>query len=94
MKKNNNFFASLKSLKKGVGSGVGSGSISLRYRTDPRIRMRIKMSRIPNTDILQGNLCIMSNCDQHSVVEFYADPDTDAIFVICRSGTGFDLKLD
>jgi hypothetical protein len=25
------FFASLKSLKKGVGSGVGSGSISQRY---------------------------------------------------------------
>jgi hypothetical protein len=31
-----NFFASLKSLKKGVGSGVGSGFISQRYRSaDP-----------------------------------------------------------
>ncbi len=30
------FFASLQSLKKGVGSGVGSGSISQRYRSaDP-----------------------------------------------------------
>jgi hypothetical protein len=26
-----NFFASLKSMKKGVGSGVGSGSISQRF---------------------------------------------------------------
>jgi hypothetical protein len=38
-----NFLASLKSLKK----GVGSGSIGLRY---PRIRIRTKMSRIPNND--------------------------------------------
>ncbi len=29
----NNFFASLISMKKGVGSGVGSGSISQRYRS-------------------------------------------------------------
>ncbi len=34
--KKNNFFASLKSLKKGVGSGVGSGSISQRYRSAPK----------------------------------------------------------
>jgi hypothetical protein len=38
------FFASLKSLNKGVGSRVGSGSISQRYRTDPGIRIRIKMA--------------------------------------------------
>jgi hypothetical protein len=51
------FFASLKSLKKGVGSGVGSGVRSgsgagfgsLVRDTDPRIRIRTKMSRIPNT---------------------------------------------
>ncbi len=45
-------FVSLKSLKKGVGSGVGSGSISILVRgTDPGIRMRIrtKISRIPPT---------------------------------------------
>jgi hypothetical protein len=43
--KKNIFFASLKSLKKGDGSGVGG--------TDPRIRIqlriRTKMSRITNT---------------------------------------------
>ncbi len=42
----NFFFPSLKSLKRGVASGVGSGSIR---GADPRIRIRIKMSRIPNT---------------------------------------------
>ncbi len=35
-----------KSLKRGVGSGVGYGSIR---GADPRIWIRIKMSRIPNT---------------------------------------------
>jgi hypothetical protein len=47
MKNRNNFFASLKSLKKGVGSGVGSGSGSVSQRY---VRIRTKMSRIPNTD--------------------------------------------
>jgi hypothetical protein len=39
-------FASLKSMKKGVGSGVGpgSGSISQRYGSEPH-----KISRISNT---------------------------------------------
>jgi hypothetical protein len=41
----NNIFASLKSLKK----EVGSGSISQRYGTDPWNLIRSKMSRIPNT---------------------------------------------
>ncbi len=39
------FFASLKSLK----NGIGSGSVSQRYGTDPRIRIRANMSWIPNT---------------------------------------------
>ncbi len=44
------FFASLKSLKKGVSSGVGS--ISQRY--DPWwVRIRTKISRIPNKYILK-----------------------------------------
>ncbi len=45
------FFASLKSLKKEVGSRVGSGSGSLVRGTYPRIRIRIrtKKSRILNT---------------------------------------------
>jgi hypothetical protein len=52
--KNSNLLGkSLKSLKKVVGSGVGfgSGSISKRYGSgDPdSIRIRTKMSRIPNT---------------------------------------------
>jgi hypothetical protein len=34
-------------------AGSGSGSVSLRYCTDPRIRIRTKMSRIRNTDILK-----------------------------------------
>jgi hypothetical protein len=40
-------------MKKGVGSGFGSGtgSGSLSQRRDPGIRIRTKMSRIPNTDI-------------------------------------------
>jgi hypothetical protein len=48
-KKTNNFVASVKSLKKGVGSGVRSrsGSINQRYGfADPDL---IKMSQIPNT---------------------------------------------
>jgi hypothetical protein len=36
------FFASLKSLKKGVGSGVGPGSGSVSQSIDPRIRIRSK----------------------------------------------------
>ncbi len=40
------FLASFKSLKKGVGSWVGS--ISQRY--DPWVRVRTKISRIANTD--------------------------------------------
>jgi hypothetical protein len=43
----NNYFASLKSLKKGVRSGVGSDPLV--RDTDPRIPIRTKMSRIPNT---------------------------------------------
>jgi hypothetical protein len=46
------FFASLKSLKNGVGSAAvsRSGSISQRYGTaDMKIRIRTKMSQIPNT---------------------------------------------
>ncbi len=36
------FFASLISLKKGVGSGVGSGSISQRYRSaDPDLHQNV-----------------------------------------------------
>ncbi len=42
-------FASLKSMKKGVGSGSEAGSISQRYGSGDRIRIRTKMSRIPNT---------------------------------------------
>ncbi len=42
------FFASLKSLKKGVRSGVESGSIV--SGMDQWIRVCTKMSRIPNTD--------------------------------------------
>jgi hypothetical protein len=41
--KNNIFFASLKSVKKGVGSGVGSGFISQRYGSgdpDPHQNVR------------------------------------------------------
>jgi len=36
MKKKNIFFASLKSIKKVVGSGVGSASISQRYGSAPK----------------------------------------------------------
>jgi hypothetical protein len=37
-------------MKIGVGSGVGSGSISQRYGSgDSGIRIRTKISRIPNT---------------------------------------------
>jgi hypothetical protein len=45
------FFAFLKSLKKGVGSGLGSrsGSGSISRGTDPRIGIRTKMSQISNT---------------------------------------------
>ncbi len=49
-KKYKQFFASLKSLKK----GVGFGSVSQRGGLDPRIRIRTKMSQIPNTGL--GNL--------------------------------------
>jgi hypothetical protein len=48
----NIFFASLKSLKKGVRSGVGSPDPDRLVRgSDPgiRIRIRTKMSQIPNT---------------------------------------------
>jgi hypothetical protein len=49
------FLASLKSMKKGVGSGVGYGPDldPLVRGTDPGIRIQnhTKMSRIPNTDI-------------------------------------------
>ncbi len=47
----NFFLASLKSRKKGVGSKVGSGSISQRYLRirESGIRIRTKMSPIPNT---------------------------------------------
>jgi hypothetical protein len=41
------FLASLKSLKKGVGSGVASGSISQRSGSGSAL----KMSRIPNTSV-------------------------------------------
>jgi hypothetical protein len=48
----NYFFATLKSMKKGVGAGVGSGSEPdpdpLFKGTDPGIRKRTKMSR-PNS---------------------------------------------
>ncbi len=42
-------FASLKSVKKGVGSGVGSGAGSISQRYESGIRIRTKMSCIPNT---------------------------------------------
>jgi hypothetical protein len=42
--------ASFKSMKKGVESGVGPGSGSILVRgTDPQIRIRTKILRIPNT---------------------------------------------
>jgi len=49
----NIFFVSLKSTKKGIGSGswAGSGSISQRHTPGIQIRIRTKMSRIPNTEI-------------------------------------------
>jgi hypothetical protein len=37
-------------MKKVVGFGVGSGSVSIVRGTDPGIRIRTKMSRIPNID--------------------------------------------
>jgi hypothetical protein len=43
----NNFLASLKSLKKGVGS------ISQKYGSGDPDRIRTKMSRIPNTGVLR-----------------------------------------
>jgi hypothetical protein len=46
------FFASLKSLKKGVGFGVGIPELDpdpLFRGSDPRIRIRTKISRISNT---------------------------------------------
>jgi hypothetical protein len=43
------FFASLKSLKKEVGSKVDMDPDPLVRCTDPRIRICTKMSRIPNT---------------------------------------------
>jgi hypothetical protein len=47
-KKNKNFFASLKLMKKEVGSGVGPGFVSHRLiGTNPQIRN--KMSLMPNT---------------------------------------------
>jgi hypothetical protein len=36
-------------MKQEVGSGVGSGPYSQRYGSGVRIRIRTKMSRIPNT---------------------------------------------
>jgi hypothetical protein len=53
--KKKNLFATLQSVKKGVGSGVGSGSGSGTDQDpfvrcmDPGIRIRTKMSQIPNT---------------------------------------------
>jgi hypothetical protein len=65
-RKKNNFFASL---KKGVGSAVGSesGSGSITPRgTDPRIRIRTKMSRNPNIGFssLCSRPCIRPPCEQ------------------------------
>jgi hypothetical protein len=63
------FFASLKSMKKEVGSGVGSvagsrhGSGSIRG-TNPGIRIRTKMSRIPNTAFI-GSFRIYKNPAVH-----------------------------
>ncbi len=53
------FFYSLKSLTKGVESGVGFGSISQRLRgMDPRIRISTKMSRVPNTAEMKKKLAL------------------------------------
>jgi hypothetical protein len=41
-------------MKKGVGSGVGSGSISERYGSGDPDPVRTKMSRIPNTAFYTG----------------------------------------
>jgi hypothetical protein len=48
--KKKNFFATLKSLKKGAGSRSVSVPYPLVRVKDMRIRIRTKMSRIPNTD--------------------------------------------
>jgi hypothetical protein len=62
--KKNIFLASLKSLMKGDRSGVGFGSGSIRGTgTDPQIRIRTKMSRIPNTG------CAYVYIQKSSVVE-------------------------
>ncbi len=53
--KTNIFFAFLKSMKKGVGSGVGSGSISQRYGSG--FRIHTKMSWIPNTGSYPERRC-------------------------------------
>jgi hypothetical protein len=70
-----NLLASLKSQKKGVGSGVGLRSISQRYGTYPH-----QMSRIPNT-AFQSDLCQdprisydPSVC-KHENYHTYSDPD-------------------
>jgi hypothetical protein len=43
------FFASLKSIKKGFGSNVRSGSGA--GSTTQEVRIRTKMSRVPNTTV-------------------------------------------
>jgi hypothetical protein len=64
------FFASLKSMKKEVGSGAGSGFISRRYGSGDPDRIRTNMSGNPNTDFYSlhlipvqplwvGSLCIV-----------------------------------
>jgi hypothetical protein len=55
MEKNNILLASLKSLKKGVGSGVGSGSISQRYESvNPRIRIPIPHQNVTDPQHCHG----------------------------------------
>ncbi len=64
MREKNNFYASLKSLKKGVGSRVGSesgsGSITQRYGSADPDPYRTKMSRNSNTDF-------SSLCSRHGI---------------------------
>jgi hypothetical protein len=53
MKKKKYFFASLKSLKKGIGSGVGSRSISQRYGST---------DQDPHQNVTDPGLNIIEDC--------------------------------
>ncbi len=84
-----NLYASLKSLRKGVGSGVGPDPDPLVRGTDPQvqIRMRTKMSRIPTllfSEILRYRTIPLYVCTKTTVPTRIWNPE---LIILAGSGS-------